>query len=260
MLRDRLIFGLIYNNGAFMQSRNFRLQRVGDINWLEKNYKFQKISFSIDELVVVDASRNDKNIEVFASTVRRLVEKVFVPVAAGGGIKKVSDAETLFLNGADKVVINSALYRDPDLVKQIIDRYGSQSLVASVDYKMSEGECCVYIDDGSTLIEASLLEYLSYVESLGVGEILLNSIDKDGTGFGYDLDIVSQYCSGLNVPLILMGGAGKESHLLDGMKLPEVSAVATANLFNFIGNGLPNAREFMLSSGANLANWNPGCR
>ncbi len=149
MLRNRLIFALIYNNGSFMQSRNFRLQRVGDINWLEKNYKFQNISFSLDELVVIDASKEKKDIEKFSFTVSRLVENVFIPVAAGGGIRKLEDAELLFQSGADKVVLNSSLFTNPELAIEIINRYGSQSLIASLDYKMIDGEIVVHIHDGN---------------------------------------------------------------------------------------------------------------
>ncbi len=255
MLRKRLIFGLIYNNGGFMQSRNFRLQRVGDINWLEKNYKFQKISFSLDELVVVNASKSGKNIHEFASVVSRLVEDVFIPVAAGGGIRKIEDAELLFNSGADKVILNSPLYDDPALAKEIINRFGSQSLVASVDYKVIDGMPVVHIHDGNTAIPTSIDEYLQQLERLGVGEIIFNSIDKDGTGFGYDIDNIEKYAKSVNMPFIIMGGAGNERHLSTGLAIDGVSAVATANLFNFIGNGLPNARTYMLEHDANLARW-----
>lgn len=256
MLRNRLIFGLIYNNGSFMQSRNFRLQRVGDINWLEKNYKFQKISFSLDELVVVNATRGDKSIDQFSEVISRLVEDVFIPVAAGGGIRKIQDAELLFKSGADKVILNTPLYDNPELASQIIRRYGSQSLVASVDYKVVDGEPTVYIHDGTVAIPLNMLQYLKQLEELGVGEIIFNSIDKDGTGFGYDIDLISEYAHLVNVPFVIMGGAGNELHLKDGLNVAGVSGVATANLFNFIGNGLPNARAFMLENGANLARWN----
>lgn len=255
MLRKRLIFGLIYNNGGFMQSRNFRLQRVGDINWLEKNYKFQKISFSLDELLVIDATKGTKDIEKFSSLVSRLVEDVFIPVAAGGGIRKIEDAELLFNSGADKVVLNSPLYNDPELATEIINRFGSQSLVASVDYKVIDGVPVVHINDGTTAIPISLEDYLQHLEQLEVGEIIFNSIDKDGTGFGYDIDNIEKYAKAVNMPFIIMGGAGNEHHLSSGLSIDEVSGVATANLFNFIGNGLPNARSFMLEHGANLARW-----
>ena len=255
MLRDRLIFSLIYNAGAFMQSRNFRLQRVGDINWLERNYKFQKISFSLDELIVVDATKNNKDIKKFSEAVKRLVNDVFIPVAAGGGIRKLADAELLFNSGADKVILNSALYEAPELAKSIIEKYGAQSLVASVDYKLVDDAPVVYIKDGSLPISMSLDEYLIFLQKLGVGEILLNSIQQDGTGFGYDLNTIQEYGKSISVPLLIMGGAGNERHLLDGLKQEGVSAVVTANLFNFIGNGLPNSRKYMLENNANLARW-----
>lgn len=238
-----------------MQSRNFRLQRVGDINWLEKNYKFQKISFSLDELLVVDATKGAKDIEKFSAVVSRLVDDVFIPVAAGGGIRKIEDAELLFNSGADKVILNSPLYTNPALATEIINRYGSQSLVASVDYKIIAGLPVVHINDGSEPVPTSMADYLLYLEQLGVGEIVFNSIDKDGTGFGYDLENIEKYAKTINMPFIIMGGAGNERHLSEGLSVDGVSAVATANLFNFIGNGLPNARSYMLEHGANLARW-----
>lgn len=255
MLRNRLIFGLIYNNGGFMQSRNFRLQRVGDINWLERNYRFQKISFSLDELIVVDATKENKDIDKFSAVVSRLVEDVFIPVAAGGGIRKIEDAELLFKSGADKVILNSPLYENPALAREIVDRFGAQSLVASVDYKVVDGKPIVYIRDGSLAIPLSIEEYLLHLKDLGVGEILFNSIDKDGTGFGYDIASIEKYAPTVNTPFIVMGGAGNESHLTSGLAIDGVTAVATANLFNFIGNGLPNARAYMREHGANLACW-----
>ena len=101
----------------------------------------------------------------------------------------------------------------------------------------------------------SLDEYLTFLQALGVGEILLNSIQQDGTGFGYDTSTIQEYGQSISVPLLIMGGAGNEQHLLDGLMQDGVSAVVTANLFNFIGNGLPNARQYMLENNANLARW-----
>ncbi|XOV79196.1 MAG: HisA/HisF-related TIM barrel protein [Aestuariibacter sp.] len=238
-----------------MQSRNFRLQRVGDINWLERNYHFQEISFSLDELMVVDATRGEKDIQKFAQSVRRLVNNVFIPVAAGGGITNLAHADLLFENGADKVIVNTALIKHPDVVAEIVNKYGTQSLIASIDYKYRDGVPEVLIKDGSESVDMSLSDYINYVASLNVGEILLNSIDKDGTGFGYDMTTLEAVTENISTPLILMGGAGNERHLEEGLQYDFVSAVATANLFNFIGNGLPNARQYLLKQNANLANW-----
>lgn len=255
MLRKRIIFALIYSDGHFMQSRNFRLQRVGNLNWLEKNYKFQSISFSLDELIVLNATKGLKNISEFAKTVSNLVNDVFIPIAAGGGIRTYEDAELLFNSGADKLVLNTALVESPKLVKILVKKYGSQSIVASIDYKKVNDAYEVYIKDGTFKIEMSLIQYIEYIQNLEVGEIYLNSIDKDGTGFGYDFETIRHLEKGIKMPLIIAGGAGNESHLIQGLQLSGVSAVATANLFNFIGDGLPNARSIMLKEGLNLANW-----
>ncbi len=239
-----------------MQSRNFRLQKVGNLNWLEKNYGFQKIAFSLDELIVINASRTNKSIAEFSSMITALVNNVFIPVTAGGGIRSVQDAQILFNSGADKILVNSALNDDTQLVKDLVLKYGSQSIVASVDYKKVNNESIVYIHDGSDIITHNLEEYIAHIESLDIGEIYLNSIDKDGTGFGYDFEEIKKVSGLINKPLIISGGAGNENHLMEGLNMQGVSAVATANLFNFIGNGLPNAREKILKSGQNLANWN----
>ena len=246
MLRKRIIFTLIYADGYFMQSRNFRLQRVGDLKWLEKNYNFQNIAFSIDELIVVDASRGSKSMQKFSLMLNNLVDNIFIPLTAGGGIRCMEDAELLFKCGADK---------DIKLVKELVSKYGSQSIVASIDYKNIDGENYVFNSDGTAKCEMTLDSYIDYLESLNVGEIYLNSIDRDGTGFGYDLETISQISDIVNKPLIIAGGAGNENHLQEGLGLKGVSAVATANLFNFIGDGLPNARKKLIDFGENLANW-----
>jgi len=255
MLRKRIIFTLVYADDFFTQSRNFRLQKVGNINWLEKNYKFQGIAFSLDELIVLNASKEKKDISGFANTLSRLVDDVFIPVAAGGGIRSIEDAKVLFDNGADKIVLNSVLHTDINLVQELIFKYGSQSIVASVDYKKVEDNLNVYIHNGTKKLDVELYDYVKYIENLNVGEIYLNSIDQDGTGFGYDLETVNKISTTSNIPIIIAGGAGNEKHLLSGLKIDSISAVATANLFNFIGDGLPNARKIILEKGLNIARW-----
>ncbi|MFD2601217.1 HisA/HisF-related TIM barrel protein [Flavobacterium suzhouense] len=255
MLRKRIIFTLIYSEGFFMQSRNFRLQKVGNLGWLEKNYKFQSIAFSLDELIVLNATKSGKSITEFAQTVSDLVNDVFIPIAAGGGIRTAKDAELLFKSGADKIVLNTALIEAPEVVKSLVKQYGSQSIVASIDYKKVNGEFEVYINDGSTKIDMSLQQYIKYLETLEIGEIYLNSIEKDGTGFGYDFETIKNLEKDIKLPLIIAGGAGNESHLIEGLELNGVSAVATANLFNFIGDGLPKARKKILETKLNIANW-----
>jgi len=255
MLRKRIIFSLIYSDGFFNQSRNFRLQKVGNEKWLENNYQFSKIAHSLDELILIDATKSNKNIQKFSETITKIVENVFIPICAGGGIRNIYDAELLFNSGADKILLNSSLFENPNLALELVKIYGSQSIVASIDYKIKDNTSLVFINDGSTQINLDLESYIKQIQTLGIGEIYLNSIDKDGTGFGYDITFIKSICNKINVPLIIAGGAGNENHLIEGLSLEEVSGVATANLFNFIGNGLPDARIKIINKGLNVANW-----
>ena len=251
MLRKRIIFTLIYENGFFNQSRNFRLQKVGGIDWLEKNYKFKEISIALDELVVLNVARGEKNMFEFSKTLEKIVEDVFIPISAGGGIRPIEDAELLFNSGADKIVINTILVEDNDLVTRLVKKFGSQSIVASVDYRCDE----VFINNGTVKVDKNLEDHLENVELLGVGEIYLNSIDKDGTGFGYDLKTVAKVIEKIKAPLIIAGGAGNEAHLAQGLNIDCINAVATANLFNFIGDSLVKSRERLLNDRYSLAFW-----
>lgn len=255
MLRKRVIFTLIYADGYFHQSRNFRLQRVGNLQWLEKNYKFQNIAGAIDELIVLNASKSNKDIIQFSEVVSKLVANVFIPIAAGGGIRTLQDAEKLFQNGADKIVLNSVLAENSALVNQLGQRFGSQAIVANIDVKKSDNEYAVYVNNGTRIIDGNLFDYLKFIQDQSIGEIYLNSIDKDGTGFGFDEDLMNFIEDSINLPLIIAGGAGNEEHLATGLDKPYINAVATANLFNFIGNGLPLARQRLIDSGYNLARW-----
>ena len=256
MLRKRIIFTLIYSDGFFNQSRNFRLQRVGNENWLENNYKFSKIANSLDELILIDATRSNKDIQKFSKILSEIVENVFIPICAGGGINTIKDADLMFSSGADKIILNTALYENPKLVKDLVQIYGAQSVVASIDYKKIKNQKKVFINNGTVQINSDLNKHIQNIQNLGIGEIYLNAIDQDGTGFGYDVETIHEIASEIKIPLIIAGGAGNEKHLIEGLEIDHVNAVATANLFNFIGDGLPNARKKMINFGINLASWN----
>ena len=131
MLKKRIIFTLLYDSGNFMLSRNFILQKVGNAEWLEKNYDFSKLSFYIDELIILDVSRKHKNQTEFFEILKSITKKSFVPVSAGGGIKSVQDAHSFLRSGADKVVINSAIFDQPVIVNEIAREFGKQSIILS---------------------------------------------------------------------------------------------------------------------------------
>jgi cyclase len=158
-------------------------------------------------------------------------------------------------SGADKIIINTALSENPELVKELVRVYGSQCVVASVDYRYEAGSYVIYSRNGQRRVKLDLSSYIYSLMDLQVGEIYLNSIDRDGTGQGYCMEALGQLPESCHLPVIIAGGAGNQNHLLLGLQHPKVDASATANLFNFVGNGLPNARRHLLSHSANLAQW-----
>ena len=258
MLKKRLIFTLLHVDGYFYLSRNFRLQKVGDVRWLKRNYNFSQVAFSIDELVILDVSRHSRDFDQFCQVIEIISEDVFVPIAAGGGIRSLEHVQKLIKSGADKVVLNTLLFENKKVVAQIAQQFGKQSIVGSVDCKYSEElqRLELFVENGCRRLDLSYEEALTQLLKQPVGELYLNSIDRDGTGFGYDAHLLENLPENLQIPLIIAGGAGKAVHLAQGLAYSEVDAVATAHLFNFIGDGLKNARTELIKDGHKLAVWN----
>lgn len=251
-----MIFTLLYNQGAFMLSRNFRLQKVGDLRWLQKNYDFSRVAFSIDELIVLDVSCTERDLNRFCDHLKSLTENCFVPIAAGGGIRSLSDARRLLRSGADKIVVNTPLFDDDALIRELAADFGQQCIIASIDVKYDNNVGYqIWIENGKRCIEGTLGGWLSKIVELPVGELYLNSIDRDGTGQGYDLKILEKLETVIPIPVIIAGGAGQYHHLSEGLKNARIDAVATAHLFNFVGDGLEKARFGLLEEGLSLGEW-----
>ena len=258
MLKKRIIFTLLYDSGSFMLSRNFRLQKVGTIDWLQKNYDFSQVAFYIDELIVLDVSRSGRDIERFTNALKILAKGCFAPIAAGGGVRTLSDARQMLRSGADKIVVNSALFDDPQFVSTLAQELGRQCVVGAIDIKQSvDAHYHVYINNGFCQRHEPVTDLLEQLPEKSVGELYLNSINRDGTGQGFDAGLLELIPHKLNLPTILAGGAGHSQHLIDALLDERVDAVATANLFNFVGDGLKKARESICSQDVDLAIWPP---
>lgn len=256
MLKKRLIFTLLYTNGQFMLSRNFRLQRVGSLHWLQTNYNFSHISFSIDELIVLDVTRGEKKPAEFCAVLKQVTDGCFVPIAAGGGVRSIEAARNLLRSGADKVVVNSALYEDSGFITDLASEFGQQCVVASMDIKSGpEGVYQAWSDCGSRGQVGAAADWIGQITQAPVGELYLNSMDRDGTGQGYDLHLLDLLPANMPKPVILAGGVGNAAHLAAGLADPRVDAVATAHLFNFVGDGLKLARHSLISGGFVLPLW-----
>ena len=235
-----------------MLSRNFRLQKIGDLKWLETNYGFSEVGYSIDELIVLDVSRSPRDRQSFCETLKALTFDCFAPIAAGGGINSVKEAHDLLRSGADKVVVNTALHTNPDLISELATEFGRQCIVASLDCTHTGNAFELVIDNGSKTANLDLPQFLTQISSLPVGEIFLNSVDRDGTGNGYDFKLLDCLPKSIEVPVILAGGVGNSKHLAEGLSDHRVDAVATANLLNFMGDGLALARAELISANFDL--------
>ncbi len=250
MLKKRLIFILYYDAGVFCLSRNFKLQRVGDSKWLVDRFRFKSIGRYIDEIVVLDVNRGNKqqrcNGEDYVNALKYLMKETFVPLTIGGGLDTLDQVKQCFEFGADKVLFNSSIIENPSMVEQCIEKYGAQAVVASVDFISSSNGYISRLFNGQN-DGLRIEKHLQIINELGVGEVIINSIDKDGTGMGFDMNLIKQ-CENVMAPLIVAGGAGKPEHFSEVLTLESVQAAATGNLFNFIGKGFESVRQYLIEN------------
>jgi len=229
----RLIFTLLYKDGYFVMSRNFRHQVVGKLSWVLKNYDLEEITNFIDELILINISKK-KNFNSFYKVVNEISKKTFIPIVVGGGIESLNHVEALLNNGADKILINSSFHNNPEFCKKISEKYGRQFIVAAIDYSYNRSYK-IYNPSKEKFSNIEIKKHINSVITNGAGEILFQSIDKDGTGNGLDYKILN-LIKKKSMPIILMGGVGNYSHIVKGFKLKYCDAVSTANLFNFMAN------------------------
>ena len=255
MLKKRVIFTLLFSEGKFALSRNFRLQEVGDVEWLQKNYNFSHISHAIDELIIIDVSRTHVESESFCEIVKRITKGCFVPITIGGKIDELKKAKKYLNSGADKLLINSILFNNNELVRNLSEEFGEQCLVAAVDLKQQDGTYRIFTNQGTSAQSGSAVEWIERILAMPIGELLMNSIDRDGTGNGLDFEILNLLPKSVDKPIIFSGGIGNFNQLYAGFENTKIDAVATANLLNFVGDGLIEARKSLIEKGIPLPIW-----
>ena len=239
-----------------MLSRNFRLQKIGNFEWLQRNYNFSQISHYIDELCILNVSENPNSHPEFIETIKLLSNGCFVPITVGGGIRSYISAKECFKSGADKIILNSSLFENPELIEEIAIDYGRQAIVGSLDFIRDEnGHLKIQHKRDNERINHEINYSLKLLNKLSVGEWYINSINRDGTGQGLDLEIINGCSEFLDSSLIISGGVGNANHIAEGLEDERVSAVATANLLNFVGDGLKKARNNLVEKGLQLATW-----
>ena len=202
-----------------------------------------------DELCFLDITASSDNRGTICDVVTRTVEKCFMPVTVGGGIRSISDIRKLLLAGADKVAINTAAIKDPGLVKEAALKFGSQCIVVSMDVKQKDNNFELFTHGGRTETGIDALMWAKKMVDFGAGEILLTSMDKDGTKQGFDLEITRLIADSVSIPVIASGGVGHLQHLVDGVKKGHASGVLAASIFHFGLYTISEAKNFMNAAG-----------
>jgi cyclase len=201
-----------------------------------------------DELVFLDISASPDERRTTLEMVGRVADSIFIPFTVGGGIRSVADAGAALRAGADKVSVNTAAVRDPALVSGLADSFGSQCVVAAVDARRANGKFTVMVNGGREETPLEAVAWMRELESRGAGEILLTSMDRDGTGAGYDLELVRAAAGAVGIPIIASGGAGTLEHLAEALQAG-AHGVLAATIFHFRGSSLPQARAFLRERG-----------
>lgn len=247
MLAKRIISCLDVKNGKTVKGINFEnLRYAGDPVELAKKYSDE----GADELVFLDITATNEGRKTTQKMVESVAKQVFIPFTVGGGIKSIEDIKTILNAGADKVAINSAAIKNPDLINNSSEYFGSQCIVVAVDGKMINGDYYVFINAGTKNTNIKLKNWVQEVEKRGAGEILLTSMNADGTQNGFDIKMTELVVKNTNIPVIASGGAGANpQHFVDVFKNANADAALAASIFHFGTLPIPNLKKSLKSSG-----------
>jgi cyclase len=245
MLARRIIPCLDVAGGRVVKGVHFEsLRDAGDPVEQAARYDAE----GADELVFLDISASPDERRTTLEMVARVAESIFIPFTVGGGIRSVGDAGAALRAGADKVSVNTAAARDPPLVSRLAESFGSQCVVVAVDVKRIAGKLTVMVNGGREATPREAIGWIRELEALGAGEILLTSMDRDGTGRGYDLELLRAAASAVGIPIIASGGAGTLGHLAEALEAG-AHGVLAATIFHYRGSSLPEARAFLREQG-----------
>lgn len=249
MLTKRIIPCLDVKNGRVVKGVNFKnLREAGDPVEIAARYSEE----GADELVFLDITATVENRPTILDVVKKTAEKVFIPLTVGGGIKTSEDVRLLLSAGADKVSINTSAVKNPKLISEISAVFGAQCLIVAVDAKKSENSWEVYINSGTGPTGMDAVEWAAEVEKLGAGEILLTSMDRDGTKDGYDVELTKSVAGAVNIPVIASGGAGGLEHLYEVLSKGEADAVLAASIFHYGEFTIKQAKKFLSEKGVSI--------
>ncbi|NLM09951.1 MAG: imidazole glycerol phosphate synthase subunit HisF [Clostridiaceae bacterium] len=251
MSMKRVIPCLDVHNGRVVKGINFvNLVDAGDPVECAVAYS----EAGADELVLLDITATSDNRSTVTGMITRVAEKVQIPLIVGGGVRTVDDFRRILLSGADKIAINSAAIKNPELISEVSMNFGSKCVIAAIDAKKREdlSGWDVYINGGRINTGLDVIEWAMQLEQLGAGEILLTSMDRDGTKKGYDTDLLQQVAEAVKIPVIASGGAGKLEHFHEALTIGKADAVLAASLFHFGEVKIMDLKLFLKSVGIDV--------
>jgi cyclase len=246
MLSKRIIACLDVRDGSVVKGINFEgLRRAGDPAELAARYNEE----GIDELVILDVTATIEGRRALEVTIRDVSSRLFIPLAVGGGIRTEADAAAAIEAGADKVSINSAALADPSLITTLAERYGSQAVVVAIDAKQNAERFDVFARSGRVAANRDAVEWAREAESRGAGEILLTSIDRDGTRAGFDCPLTAAVSTAVSIPVIASGGAGTFEHFLDVFTTGKADAALAASVFHYSEHAVSELKQYLRDQG-----------
>ena len=260
MLKRRLIPVLYIKNGLIVRSEGFNYhQNIGNVVNEAQRYD----QWNIDELVYIDISREPfydlrrddmkvKSLSTLSSILGAIAKVCFMPLTFGGGIRSVDHVDVLVRSGADKVTLNTGAMEDPGLVRRVAEKYGSQCVVVSVDYRLRDGRAMVFTQFGAVDTGVELTDWMQECEHLGAGEFFVNAIDRDGKASGYDIATLAGAAECTRLPVIGCGGAGDDFDFVDLARQSRVSGLAAGNFFHFTELSYPRVKKLLVQEGVNV--------
>lgn len=229
-------------DGRTVKGVNFvDIRDAGDPIELAKRY----VQDGADELVFLDISATIEKRKTLSELVSKIAKEINIPFTVGGGINSLEDAKAVIKSGADKVSINSSAVKKPDLISEIAEEFGSQCVVVAIDTKYENGEWTVFVNGGIIPTGIKTLDWAKQAEKLGAGEILLTSMNNDGTKSGFAIDILNEISNAVNIPVIASGGAGSKEHFKEVFKKTKVSAALAASIFHFGEIPIPQLKQYL---------------
>ncbi len=242
MLKNRIIPCLDVKNGRVVKGINFvDLKDAGDPVEQAKIYS----DGGADEICFLDITASNENRDTIYEVVKKTSKKCFVPLTVGGGVRSIEDIYKLLHCGADKVSINTAAVQNSKVVIDSSKKFGSQCIVVAIDAKRNGKNWEIFTHGGRNGTGIDAIEYAKKIEECGAGELLVTSMDRDGTQVGYDIDLMFKISSTVNIPVIASGGVGNLNHLVEGIKLGKASAVLAASIFHYGKHSIKEAKEYL---------------